>query len=147
MKASNLIQKTRIETEQIIQRLSNLALDFNDGNGTQIQSTEHTLDQKIIAGKKMSEQDEMWIEFDCQIFYSFIGQNVSNTNVGNLLKHMQDSISNSMEKTRVDGSTTELQKVQSLKGRWFKVKKENIEKLDQGEDISRDDIYKIKEDD
>ena len=70
-----------------------------------------------------------------EIFYSFIGQNVSNSNVGNLLKHMQDSISSSMEKTRVNGSTTELQKVQSLKGCWFKVKVENVEKIDQGEDI------------
>ena len=60
---------------------------------------------------------------------------------------MQDSISNSMEKTRVDGSTTELQKVQSLKGRWFKVKKENFEKVDHGADITRDDIYKINDDD
>ena len=145
LKASNLIRKTRMETEEIIQRLSNLALDFNDGNGTQIQSTDDTLDPKIIAEKKMPGQYETWIGFDCHIFYSFIGQNVSNTNVGNLLKHMQDSISNSMEKTRVDGSTTELQKVQSLKGRWFKVKKENVEKLDHGADIIRDDIYKMKD--
>ena len=36
--------------------------------------------------------------------------------------------------------------MQSLKGRWFKVKVENVEKVDQGEDIQRDDIYKIKED-
>ena len=79
-------------------------------------------------------------------FYSFIGQNMSNTNVGNLLKHRQASINNSMEKTRVDGSTTELQKVQSLKGRWFKGKVENVEKIDQGEHITRDDIYEIKED-
>ena len=83
---------------------------------------------------------------DCQIFYSFIGQNVSNTNVGNLLKHMQDSISNSMKNNRVDGSTTELQKVQSLKGCQFKVKAENVEKIDQGDNITRDDIYMIKDD-
>ena len=37
-----------------------------------------------------------------------------------------------MKKKRVDGSTTELQKVQSLKGRWFKVKLDDVEKIDEG---------------
>ena len=144
--ASDHSRNRRVETEEIIQRLSNLALDFNDGNGTQIASIEDTLDAKKIVVKKLSEEDGTWIGFDCQIFYSFISQNVSNTNVGNLLKHMQDSISNTMEKKRVDGSTTELQKVQSLKGRWFKVKAENVEKYHQGDNISRDDIYMINDD-
>ena len=36
--------------------------------------------------------------------------------------------------------------MQSLKDCWFKVKVENVEKIDQGEDIQRDDIYKINED-
>ena len=95
---SLMVQKPRIETEEIIQRLNNLALDFIEGNGTKIPSIDDTLDPKGVAIQKLSEKDETWIGFDCQIFYSFIGQNVSNSNVGNLLKHMQDSISSSMKK-------------------------------------------------
>ena len=55
-----------------------------------------------------------WIEFDCESFYNFIGQDVSNANVGRLLNHIRNSINNSMERNRVHGSITELQKVQSL---------------------------------
>jgi len=137
----HLVQSPKIYTEEIIQRLSNLALDFNNGNGTKIQSIDDTIFPKKIAIKKLSEEDETWIGFDCQIFYSFISQDISNTNVGNILNHMQDSISNSMGKNRVDGSTTELQKIQSLKGRWFKVKIDNVENIDEGNDIMRDDIF------
>ena len=37
----------------------------------------------------MSEGNETWIEFDCQCFYNFICEDVSNSNVGKLLSHMQ----------------------------------------------------------
>ena len=50
-----------------------------------------------------------------------------------------------MEKKRVDGSTTELQKVQSLKGRWFKVKVEDVEDIDASNNIIRDDIYCVND--
>ena len=43
---------------------------------------------------------------------------------------MQESISTTMENKRVEGSTTELQKVQTLKGLWFKVKTKNVENID-----------------
>ena len=48
-------------------------------------------------------------------------------------------------KKRVEGSTTELQKVQSLKGRWFKVKTKSLEDVDGGEFIQRDDLYVVKD--
>ena len=85
------------------------------------------------------------IEFDCEFFYKFIGQDVSNVNVGRLLSHMCNSINNSMERKRVDGSITELQKVWSLKGRWFNVKVKNVEDIGDGDNIKRDNIYKIKD--
>ena len=43
----------------------------------------------------------------------------------------------------MDGSTTELQKDQSLKGRWFKVKVEDVENIDVSDHIIRDDIYRV----
>ena len=50
-----------------------------------------------------------------------------------------------MEKKRVEGSTMVLQKVQLLKGQWFKVKTKSVENVDKGEDIKRDNIYIIKD--
>ena len=36
-------QSPKVDTEEIITRLSNLALDFNSGNGTKIQSIENSM--------------------------------------------------------------------------------------------------------
>ena len=109
----NMMQLSIVDTEEIIKRLSNLALDFNSGNVTKIQSINDTIDCEEIAVNKLSEERETWIQFDCQIFYNFLTQDISNNNVGKLLDHMKNSINNSMGKKRVDGSITELQKVQS----------------------------------
>ena len=142
-------QIQKIDTEEITQRLSKLALDFNNGNGMEMSPVDETIDPEEIARVKLSKELDVldcWIEFDCEFFYNFIGQDVSNANVGRLLNHMRDSINSSMERKRVDGSITELQKVQSLKGRWFNVKVNNVEDLGDGENIKRDDIYKIYDD-
>ena len=88
---------------------------MNSGNGSKIQSTEDSIDCEEIAANKIFEERETWIQFDCQIFYNFLTQDISNDNVGKLLDYMKILINNSMETKRVDGSTTELQKVQSLK--------------------------------
>ena len=133
------------DTKEIIERLSELALEFNSGNGNKTSSSDENIDPKYIISKTMSEGNESWIEFDCQCFYNFIGEDVSNSNVGKLLSHMQESICKTMENKRVEGSTNELQKVQTLKGRWFKVKTKNVENIHEGVDISRDDIYRIKD--
>ena len=55
---SHLVKKLRIETEETIQRLSNLALDFNEGNGTKIQSIDDSLDPRSIAIQKLSKKDD-----------------------------------------------------------------------------------------
>ena len=148
-KEHHLKQKQIHDTEEITERLSKLALDFISGNGTDTPLVDELIDHAEIATNKLaSEPDssDCWIEFDCENFYDFIGQDVNNANVGRLLNHMSNSISNSMERKRVDGSITELQKVQSLKGRWFNVKSKNVEDYGDGENISRNDIYKIRDD-
>ena len=132
-----------VNTEEIIMRLSNLALEFNSGNGSKTETTEDVIDCKEIVSNKISEERETWIHFDCQIFYNFLTQDVSNDNVGKLLDHMKNSINNSMETKRVDGSTTELQKVQSLKGRWFKVKFEDVENIEASKYITRNDLFRM----
>ena len=109
---------------------------------------DEAIDPKKIAQERLSNEPTMldcWIEFDCESFYNFIGQDVSNANVGRLLNHMRNSINNSMERKRIDGSITELQNVQSLKGQRFNAKVKNVEDLGDGENIKRDDIYKIKD--
>ena len=45
----------------------------------------------------------------------------------------------------MDGSTTELQKDQSLKGRWFKVKVEDVENIDTSDHIIRDDTHSVND--
>ena len=92
------MQSSTVDTEEIIKRLSNLALDFNSGNVTKIQSINDTIDCEEIAVNKLSEERETWIQFDCQIFYNFLTQDISNDNVGRLLDHMRNSINNSMKK-------------------------------------------------
>ena len=110
----HLKQKQIHDTEEITERLSKLALEFNNGNGMDMPLIDETINPDEMAMNKLSNEKDVsdcWIEFDCEIFYNFIGQDVSNANVGQLLTHMRNSINNSMETKRVDGSVTELQKV------------------------------------
>ena len=57
-----------------------------------IQSIDDSIDCKEIAANKLSEEKETWIQFDCQIFYNFLTQDISNDNVGRQLDHMKNSI-------------------------------------------------------
>ena len=50
-------------------------------------------------------------------------------------------MSNIFEKQRAQASINELQKVQSLKGRWFKVTTDNVEDINGDDIIERDSIY------
>ena len=73
-----------------------------------------TIDPEKITRVKLSKNPDIFdycIEFDCEIVYNFIGQDVSNAKVGRLLNHMRNSINSSMERKRADGSITKLQKV------------------------------------
>ena len=68
--------------------MSKLALEFNNGNGSEIPSYEENLDPQKIACKNLEKNNDIWIEFDCDVFYNFIGQDVSKDIVGKLLCHM-----------------------------------------------------------
>ena len=50
-----------------------------------------------------------------------MSQDISENNIGKKLQCMRESKSTIFEKDRVQGSISSIQKVQSLKGRWFKV--------------------------
>ena len=85
-------------TDEIIKRLSNLALEFNSGNGNKLSTPDESIDADNVISKTLKGGEETWIEFDCQCFYNFISEDVSNCNVGKMLCHMQDSMRSSMEK-------------------------------------------------
>ena len=55
---------------------------------------------------------------------------------------MSKSMNTTLESNKVQGSISLLQKVQSLKGRWFKVAEENVEQLITGNSVERNCIYK-----
>ena len=100
---SQLTQSQRVNTEEIIQRLSNLALDFNNGNGSKMSTLDENIDPEKIALDKLSEDNGVWVGFDCEVFYKFLCQDISNDKVGKLLCHMRDSVKNSMEKNELMG--------------------------------------------
>ena len=77
----HLANSLKRDTKESIQRLSDLALEFNSGNGNKTSSSDENIDPKYIISKTMSEGNETWIKFDCQCFYNFIGEDVSNSNV------------------------------------------------------------------
>ena len=62
-------------------------------------------------------------------------------NIGNMLHYMSESMNTRFEKQKVQGSISSLQKVQSLQGRWFSVRKENVEKIVNGESVERNFMF------
>ena len=76
-----------------------------------------------------------------RIFLKFISHDISNNNIGHMLYYMSESMNTTMESNKVQGSISSLQKVQSLKGRWFKVAQENVEQLITGNSVERKCIY------
>ena len=54
---------------------------------------------------------------------------ISKNNLGKMMYDMSESISATFKKHKIQGSISSLQKVQLLKGHWFKVSIENVEQL------------------
>ena len=70
-----------------------------------------------------------WKNSIVKIFFRFVSQDIRNKNIGKMLHYMSESMRTSFETQKVHGSITSLQKVQSLQGRWFKVRVDDVEKL------------------
>ena len=117
--------------EVMMQRLTNLALDFNNGNGNNVSDNiEPRITSNHIANiieKDDSNSNEQG--FNCENFFKFVSQDISENNIGKILQCMSESISPTFEKDKIQGGISSIQKVQSLKGRWFKVSIENVEQL------------------
>ena len=74
-------------------------------------------------------------------FFRFVSQDIRNKNIGKMLHYMSESMRTSFETQKVHRSITSLQKVQSLQGRWFKVRVDDVEKIVTGNSVERNCIY------
>ena len=130
-----------------MERLTNLALDFNNGNGNKhSDNIEPIITSNIIAN--ILEKDESNSNkqgFNCENFFKFVSQDIRENNIGKMLQCMSESISTAFEKDKVQGSISSIQKVQSLKGRWFKVSIENVEQHRTVNTVERNCLYKKDE--
>ena len=54
---------------------------------------------------------------------------------------MSESMNATFKKQKVQGSISSLQKVQSLKGYWFEVSIDNVEKIITGDSVKRNCVY------
>ena len=133
----------KINEEEMMRRLTNLALDFNAGNGTNTTTDcNESFDTTAIIQKIKQTSDKSNIEFlEVENFFKFVSNDFRKNNVGNMLHYMSESMNARFEKQRVEGSISSLQKVQSLQGRWFSVHKDNVEKIITGESVERNCIF------
>ena len=76
-----------------------------------------------------------------------MSQDISENNIDKMLYCMSESISMTFENDKVQGSIFSIQKVQSLKGRWFKVSTENVQQLRTVNAVLRNYLYKKKKKD
>ena len=58
-----------------------------------------------------------------------------------MLHYMSESMRTTFEIQKVHGSITSLQKIQSLQGRWFKVRIDDVEKIITGNSVEQNCIY------
>ena len=125
----------------MLQRLANFALGVNTGNGNDDGENLGTINASNIITDVMRKDNPSVEEFNCEIFFRFISQDIRNKNIGKMLHYMSESMRTSFETQKVHGSITSLQKVQSLQGRWFKVRIDDVEKIITGNSIERNCIY------
>ena len=130
------------DEEEMMKRLTNLALDFNAGNGSCNNDNIVPINVSTIVVDVMKPGETNEEEFNSHSFFKFISHDISNNNIGHMLHYMSESMNTTFEKNKVQGSISSLQKVQSLKGRWFTVTKENVEELNTGNCVERNCIYK-----
>ena len=114
-------EKLKHDEEEMMKRLTKLALDFNAGNGNRNDDDITPINVCRIIDDTMEKGKTNGEEFNCKNFLKFISHDISNNNIGHMLYYMSESMNTTMESNKVQGSISSLQKVQSLKGRWFKV--------------------------
>ena len=125
----------------MIQRLTEIALDFNSGMGDdQLANVEPIVPMNIITQVPQNSNSTVQ-EFNAGNFFKFISHEISKKNIGKMLYDMSKSMCSTFEKNKVHGSISSLQKVQSLKGRWFKVNTENVEQIIAGNLVERNCLY------
>ena len=122
-----------------------MAFDFNAGNGNSVDDDIAPINVSTIIDDVMKKGKMNGEEFNCKNFFKFVSHDISNNNIGHMLYYMSESMNTTFEKEKVHGSISSLQKVQSLKGRWFKVSQENVEQLITGSSVERNCIYKKME--
>ena len=128
--------------EEMMERLTNLALDFNAGNGNEMNNDDKESIHPNIVINDILKNDKVHVEeFDCENFFNIISSDFRKNNVGNMLCYMSEAMNINFERQKVKGSISSLQKVQSLQGRWFSVKKKNVEKIVTGDSIERNCIF------
>ena len=121
--------------------LTNIALDFNAGNGSNETDTIESVVPADIVTNMMQNEKSTVEEFNCELFFKFVSFAISNNNIGKMLHYMRESMNTTFEKHKVQGSITSLQKVQSLKGRWFKVNIDNVEPINKGNYVEQNCIF------
>jgi len=129
------------KTDQMVQRLTDIALDFNGGSGNNDPIDITPIDVSAIITDCFQENESIKEEFNTEHFFRFVTYEITQKNIGNMLHYMSYSMNTSFEKRSVEGSISPLQKVQSLKGRWFKVNPKNVEAINSGQTIERNCIY------
>ena len=75
------------------------------------------------------------------IFFKFVSFVIRNNNIGKMFRYMSESMNTVFEKHKVQGSISSLQKVQLLKGRWFKVNIDNVEPINTGNYVEQNCIF------
>ena len=142
---SNVDNRTSNRNEQnadeMLARLTDIALDFNAGNGNSESADAQLIVPSNIITNLIQKECSIVEELDCEIFFKFISQDISSNNIGHMLHYMSQSMCSSFEKNTTQGSISSLQKVQSLKGRWFKVNANNVEQISNGDSVERNSIY------
>ena len=133
-----------VEEEEVMQRLANLAMECNNTDvGTFDVGDDVTSNDVMIGGViyDRDSPDHLILNFDVTMFYRFLGCEITNDNVGRMLKCMYESMGTNFEKKKNWGSSNNLQKVKSLNQRWFQATDETIEKLPRKNVLGRDYIF------
>ena len=142
MSSCNVVsQKDEHVNEELLQRLSNLALDFNSGNETNNSDSCEQIDASTIVTNVMQKDNSSVEELDCKNFFRFFSQDIRNNNVGKMLHYMSESISTPFETQKINRSISSRQKVQSLEALWFKVRLEDEDQIITGNSVERNCIY------
>ena len=127
--------------DELMERLTNIALDFNSRNSINDSDDNQQIVVSDIVNEVLKDQNMIEEKIDCENFFRFVSCALSNQNIGMMLHYMSRSMNTTFEKHSVDGSISSLQKVKSLQGRWFKVNTKNVEAIGTGTLVERNCIF------